>query len=131
MPAKIKIEMGGQPPREVEVGPILSIGRSSSSGICVKDTKASRNHAVVQQHGSGIHYLLDLGSANGTFVNGRRVTVPVALRNGDIINIGSAAFEYVADSVAGAVTTSADIQTLVYFQHRKVTVLVAEIRNYS
>lgn len=131
MPAKIKIEMGGQPPREVEVGPILSIGRSSSSGICVKDTKASRNHAVVQQHGSGIHYLLDLGSANGTFVNGRRVTVPVALRNGDIINIGSAAFEYVADSVAGAVTTSADIQTVVDFQHRKVTVLVADIRNYS
>jgi adenylate cyclase len=131
MAARIKIETGGQPPQEVEVGAILSIGRSSSSGICVKDTKASRNHAVIQQHGSGIHYLLDLGSANGTFVNGRRVTIPVALKSGDIINIGSAAFEYVADAVAGGATTSADVQTVVDFQHRKVTVLVADIRNYS
>lgn len=131
MPAKIKIEMGGQPAREVEVGPILSIGRSSASGICVKDTKASRNHAVIQQHGSGVHYLLDLGSANGTFVNGRRVTIPVALKGGDLINIGSAMLQYVADAMAAGATTSQDVQTVVDFQNRKVTVLVADIRNYS
>ena len=131
MPAKIKMELGGQPPREVEVGPILSIGRSSASGICVKDSKISRNHAVIQQHGSGIHYLLDLGSANGTFVNGRRVTVPVALKAGDLINVGSATLEYIADAITTGMSSSSDVQTVIDFQSRKVTILVADIRNYT
>jgi len=131
MSAKIKVDMGGQPPREVDIGPMLSIGRSSSSGICVKDTKVSRNHAVIQQHGSGTHYVLDLGSANGTFVNGRRVTVPVALKGGDLINVGSATLEYVADTATAGITSTSDVQTVVDFQNRKVTVLVADIRNYT
>ena len=131
MPAKIKIGMGRLPAREVEVGPILSIGRSSASSICVKDTKVSRNHAVIQQHGSGTHYLLDLGSANGTFVNGRRVTVPVALKAGDLINVGSATLEYIADAMIAGVTSISDAQTVIDFQSRKVTILVADIRNYT
>lgn len=131
MPAKIKVQIGGRLSTEVEVGSLLSIGRSSASGIVVKDSKVSRNHAVIQQHGSGIHYLLDLGSSNGTFVNGRRVTIPVALKNGDLINVGSAAMEYFADAATPAGSTSADIRTVVDFQSQKVTILVADIRNYT
>jgi adenylate cyclase len=131
MAAKLKVEMGGQPPRELEIGSLLAIGRASGSGVVVKDNKVSRNHAVIQQHGSGTHYLLDLGSANGTFVNGRRVTTPVALKTGDIINVGGATMEYFGDATAVAAPSTSDIQTIVDFQATKVTILVCDVRNFT
>ncbi|MBV9464215.1 MAG: FHA domain-containing protein, partial [Verrucomicrobiae bacterium] len=87
MPARIKVTMDGQV-SEQELHGMLTIGRSSASNVVLHDAKASRNHAVIQLHGNGIYYVLDLGSANGTFVNGKRVSVPVALRSGDRIEVG-------------------------------------------
>ena len=131
MPAKIKVQLQGQPPWELDVGPLISIGRSSASSIVIKDAKASRNHAMIQQHGNGIHYLFDLGSANGTYINGKRVTVPIALKAGDLITIGGSSMEYMDEAHGLAGGSSSDVQTILDFHNHQVTIMVADIRNYT
>ncbi|MCA9083270.1 MAG: FHA domain-containing protein [Planctomycetaceae bacterium] len=65
----------------------LFVGRSVGTQIRVDDTEVSRQHAKVFYDGS-VFRLVDLRSANGTYVNGRRVN-DVALRDGDSIRLGT------------------------------------------
>jgi pSer/pThr/pTyr-binding forkhead associated (FHA) protein len=67
--------------------PLTTIGRSSSNRLVVDDEMASREHARIVSSGS-VHTLYDLGSANGTLVNGQPVTQRV-LQIGDRITVGS------------------------------------------
>jgi pSer/pThr/pTyr-binding forkhead associated (FHA) protein len=64
-----------------------SLGRSRSNAIVLSDSKVSRNHARLDPVRS-TYILTDLGSANGTFVNGVRITQPVRLRDGDSLQVG-------------------------------------------
>lgn len=68
-------------------GDQLIIGRDSSSGVAINDAEISRKHARLTFQG-GKYVLDDLGSTNGTFVNGQRLTGPVVLKAGDIISLG-------------------------------------------
>ncbi|HSK02500.1 MAG TPA: GGDEF domain-containing protein [Kofleriaceae bacterium] len=63
------------------------IGRSSSSHLRIDEEGVSRSHARIRREGSSIA-VDDLGSRNGTFVNGERVTGPRPLDEGDKIQIG-------------------------------------------
>lgn len=65
----------------------VRLGRDRSNAIVLSDAKVSRNHLRLDPIRS-TYILTDLGSANGTFVNGVRVTQPVRLRDGDSINLG-------------------------------------------
>ena len=74
--------------REVGVeSPITVIGRSSECDVVVGDPNVSRRHAEVRRIGRG-YSLVDLGSTNGTEVNGQRVT-ETSLMNGDVIGVGT------------------------------------------
>ena len=66
----------------------MSIGRSPQTDICIADDALSRNHAVIECGPQGC-VLTDSGSTNGTYVNGTRVTRPVALKDGDVIVCGA------------------------------------------
>jgi hypothetical protein len=71
-----------------------SIGRSSASDIVLKsDGYASGRHAQFTRHG-GLLYVEDMGSTNGTFVNGRKTVGATPLRHGDTVRIGSTIFRY-------------------------------------
>jgi sigma-B regulation protein RsbU (phosphoserine phosphatase) len=70
-----------------------TIGRSARNDLCVEDPFASRLHAEVRRRGD-TYWISDLGSANGTLVNGSRLTVPVLLRDRDLIRIGETEIEY-------------------------------------
>jgi hypothetical protein len=63
------------------------IGRSSDCDIVVGDPNVSRRHAEIRRMGRGFS-LVDLGSTNGTEVNGQRVT-ETSLMNGDVIGVGT------------------------------------------
>lgn len=65
-----------------------SIGRSPSNQIVFSGTKVSRRHAIVHSQGNNEFWLVDLGSSNGTCLNGRRVSQPTRLKNRDEISIG-------------------------------------------
>ena len=58
----------------------VHLGRSRANAIALTDGKVSRNHARLDPVRS-TYILTDLGSANGTFVNGVRITQPVRLRD--------------------------------------------------
>jgi diguanylate cyclase (GGDEF)-like protein/PAS domain S-box-containing protein len=71
-----------------------TIGRSPDNTIVLPDRWASRNHAQLRTTAAGEYYLIDLGSGNGSVVNGERVTIPVLLKDGDLITIGHSQLEF-------------------------------------
>jgi serine phosphatase RsbU (regulator of sigma subunit)/pSer/pThr/pTyr-binding forkhead associated (FHA) protein len=73
--------------------PRITIGRSARNDLCVEDPFASRLHAEVRKRGD-VFWIADLNSANGTLVNGERLTAPLQLRDRDIIRIGETEIEY-------------------------------------
>jgi hypothetical protein len=69
------------------------IGREPTNPVPLdRDTTASRRHAQITQEGAGFK-VQDLGSSNGTFVNGARVTEAV-LQPGDEVSIGGTRFRF-------------------------------------
>jgi hypothetical protein len=73
--------------------PITHIGRGLVADVRLEDSQVSRRHAILALRGDGAR-ILDDRSYNGTFVNGRRVTVE-HLSDGDVLRFGRAVFRYV------------------------------------
>jgi TolB protein len=69
------------------VGPSITIGRTSDNDIVLDDNMVSRHHARLDLQ-ADTYVLTDLGSANGTWVNGRRISAPVSLQANDSIRFG-------------------------------------------
>jgi class 3 adenylate cyclase len=80
--------------QKVPVQGNCSFGRAPGNTVVLPDDKVSRRHAMVHTQGESEFWLVDLGSANGTYVNGRRVTQPCRLSDGDEIRIASHAFSF-------------------------------------
>lgn len=76
---------------------VLSVGRSAESSVPLNDTNVSRRHAEIRSRGDGSRiewFLVDLGSTNGTMVNGVKVTGEQRLRNGDSLMFGNTAARF-------------------------------------
>ncbi len=73
-------------------GDRMVLGRLKACDVCVHDRNASREHAALEREGAG-WAIVDLGSTNGTCVNGERVE-RLRLRDGDLITIGISEIEY-------------------------------------
>ncbi len=110
----------------------LSIGRHPQCTVVLAlDPMASRRHALVQRQDAGDYYLSDLGSRNGTTYNGKPVTSPVRLKDGDSFTIGEHRFVFhrTADVVSG--DDDFDAPTDVMVVERMITILLLDIRNYT
>ena len=68
-------------------GDQLNIGRDSTNEIAINDAEVSRRHARLTFQG-GKFVLEDLGSTNGTFVNGQRLAGPRVLKAGEVVSFG-------------------------------------------
>lgn len=66
-----------------------SIGRASSNDIVLGDERVSRKHAIVHRQDGNEYWLADLGSGNGSFLNGLRVALPTRLKDRDIVTVGA------------------------------------------
>ena len=71
----------------------LRMGRSTDNSVQIADNQASRLHAEVRYE-NGRHLIVDLGSTNGTFVNGTQIKETYTLSHGDIIKIGATELRY-------------------------------------
>jgi adenylate cyclase len=89
MPFKL-ISTEGEQTFELRSGGTLVVGRALSSDIPVLDPTISRRHAEVMWDGSGVH-VKDLGSSNGTFLNGVKVE-EAKLSPGDVVTFGKVPF---------------------------------------
>jgi len=68
-------------------GDQLNIGRDSTNEVAINDAEVSRRHARLTFQG-GKYVLEDLGSTNGTFVNGQRLAGPRVLKAGEVVSFG-------------------------------------------
>jgi ABC-type multidrug transport system ATPase subunit/pSer/pThr/pTyr-binding forkhead associated (FHA) protein len=67
---------------------VVYIGRDDEADIQLNHPNVSRQHAMIEKKGDGIYFIKDLGSTNGTFVNGRRITSSTSFTDKDTILIG-------------------------------------------
>jgi hypothetical protein len=91
--AYLLVQTDGAPPVQFDLGgALISIGRASDNDVIVDDALVSRHHCQLKlQHGA--YSFADLGSRNGSFVNGQPVS-EIALGPGDRIRIGSTDIEF-------------------------------------
>jgi putative serine protease PepD len=88
-PLRLAVTAGVGAGRLLELGEgRFVIGRDASCDLTVDDPKVSGEHAEIIRSGSSF-VLRDLGSTNGTYVNGSRVREPVALEGGDQLRVGN------------------------------------------
>ena len=88
----VMVKSDTQQGKELEIQDVSVLGRSADADVLLDDPYASEFHMrlVAQENGLVLH---DLGSTNGTYVNGRRVTAPATLRRGDNIQVGKTVME--------------------------------------
>jgi pSer/pThr/pTyr-binding forkhead associated (FHA) protein len=76
------------------VGPSgVTLGRSRQCDVVLDDANVSRQHAEIRPRG-GSWVLTDLGSTNGSRLNGRPVEGPEVVRSGDEIELGATALRF-------------------------------------
>jgi adenylate cyclase len=124
-PAWLESPDGGRSP----VQGSCSIGRSASNQLALPSEKVSRHHALIQVQRQQEFWLVDFGSRNGTYLNGRRIIQPSRLQPQDRIRIGP--FEFVfclpsADQAALTPTVPGD-QTVLDIRQERCWLLVADL----
>ncbi len=78
--------------RRIEVARELVVGRGPDADIHIDDTFASTRHALLERRGGEL-WITDLGSTNGTLVDGETLGAPSRLRPGSVITVGDTRIE--------------------------------------
>ena len=73
-----------------------SIGRAPSNDIILNNANVSRHHALLHTQDGKNFYLIDLGSKNGTYLNGARIDDETTLADGDEVQVGKFKFTFFA-----------------------------------
>src|SRR6185295_14694307 len=133
--ARWKVVVSG-PNEQVVVGlaGTTTIGRDDGNNLVLRDQKVSREHAMIHMQRDGTFMVIDLGSLNGTYLNGVRVAIPARLRPGDVVAVGASTLRVSGDD--DHVRKSSDDEmansaTLINLDKREITVLVADVRGYT
>lgn len=89
---------------------VTQIGREGGTckpeALLLADPHVSRRHALIEADGAGSGYVTDLGSSNGTFLNGQRIAARTAMNRGDWLRVGDSilVFEYLKSDQLLAIT---------------------------
>lgn len=116
--------------------PILGtcfIGRAKSSQVVLADDRVSRRHAMIHEQSPHGYWLIDLGSRNGTYLNGRRLTGPRKLEDQDLIEVCGARLVF---RIAGALESAAASRdntdkTIQDIKQVNCWLLVADVEDYT
>jgi adenylate cyclase len=117
-------------------GQSWAIGRGDGCQVLLDSRSVSRLHALIQRKDAGGFQLVDLGSRNGSFVNGRRVSVPVVLRDADRLVFGDQELVFrgrVPADVAGELSAGnlRNAPTTALHENRLTTIVVVDIRDFT
>ena len=106
VPLVLVVTGGAAQGRQLDVEDELVLGRAvSGDGRLTDDNELSRRHARISRGDTGQLAIEDLGSANGTYVNGQRITSRVLLTPGDSVKLGSTTID-VTDAANAALAAS-------------------------
>jgi adenylate cyclase len=118
-------------------GRAWKIGRHESCEVKFQSNVVSRQHAMLQLDDNGDYILIDLGSRNGSFVNGQRVAIPVTLHNGDEISVGDCRVIFHAPETKKVSAPAEDPKavdmsaTKALFSVKETSVLVVDVRGFT
>jgi pSer/pThr/pTyr-binding forkhead associated (FHA) protein len=102
-PTLIKISNG----KQIDVLPLMVIGRHTECDIQLSEGQASRRHAKLTMAEDGV-WLEDMGSANGTFVNGAQIALRTRLKSGDRLRFDVEEFDFRMPAAPAAAPSAAD-----------------------
>jgi hypothetical protein len=85
--------MGYEPGEEFDLNGGITMGRAASAEVRIDDPFASAAHARIFPRGDFM-YIEDMGSTNGTFLNGRQLRKPEQLKVADVVRIGDTEYRY-------------------------------------
>ena len=113
----------------------VSLGRSSVCEVALNDTECSRRHALINPQAGGEYWIVDLGSTNGTHVNGRRLVRPTQLADGDRILLGRSELVFRSDTRPAPVKkrTASDTQmvTMPAIRQERAWMVLADIEGFT
>ena len=78
----------------VPIRATCTLGRAAECDVVIADPKISRHHSMIQRQGEGEYWLVDMGSSNGTYLDGRRLTQAVRLADGGRIGLGGVEYRF-------------------------------------
>jgi pSer/pThr/pTyr-binding forkhead associated (FHA) protein len=106
--ARVRIEQHGAVTAVVDLVPERTlVGRASHCDVRLDDKRVSGDHLEITRHGLAL-LATDLGSRNGTLLNGRRLTRPTRLANGDTLTLGGCRLQVVIPALTMAGETERD-----------------------
>lgn len=114
------------------LGPVSIVGRSSECQVIISDPRVSRRHAMVRKQDGGF-YLFDLGSFNGSYLNGARLTATRQLRHGDVISFADHEFHYTESGSTPSQRNTGDFggSTIALIRSTPVVLLVSDIKGFT
>ena len=125
--ALVAVLDGAEGGRRIRIAERLTVGRGDDVGLVLDDPEMSRAHAVFAVTPDGLE-IQDLGSLNGTWVNGERITAPTLLAAGDGVKVGTTRIEVLsAGHRDAAVPRSAQTPVEAKDELRPVSVLFADV----
>ncbi len=100
---QLVVQSGAEPGRtyDITASQKIRMGRQSGNDVVVPDEQVSRRHAEIEERNGGL-IVSDLGSSNGTFVNGTRIASPQSLQPGDTVQVGTTVLKVLGAASAGA-----------------------------
>lgn len=112
---------------------MCTIGRSNANNISLDDRLLSRDHAMLRCSATGVCEIDDVGSSNGTRVNGILVEAPVTLNDGDVIQVGQHILTFIQNTQIAELIVDADDDRAVdvFPPNSLITALSINIRGYA
>ncbi len=122
---------------QIECKDVMILGREEGSDVVLRDARVSRRHAMLYHLQDGSFYLVDEGSANGSYVNAVRISLPTRLNDGDRISIGSINIQFHQPETRPGISQPSREQrpTTIVVQENieliRIVILVADIRGFT
>ncbi len=114
------------------VGPVTKIGRLRGSDVQLADPKVSRQQAMIRFE-DGAFWIYDLGSFNGTTVNGNRLVAGLRLHNGDEIGIAGFRLRFLDPDSATPPSDhfTSGLQTMAFLRTSPAILLVSDVKGFT
>ena len=115
-----------------ELPPVSMLGRSQECNVVIPDPRASRRHAMIRRQDDG-YWFFDLGSFNGSYLNGSRVTAARKLAPGDLLDFADNHFRFEQEGGAFDGNEGADLggSTIALIRSTPVIMLVSDIQGFT
>jgi len=117
-------------------GQSWAIGRGDGCAVMLDSRSVSRLHALIQRKDGGEYSLVDLGSRNGSFVNARRVSLPLMLNDKDRLVFGDQELIFRNPAATSSTfevreITTRNMPTTALHTHTLTTIVVVDIRDFT